>query len=287
MTNDYGNLELHQVLLSAMKDIDKICRENGLHYYLYAGTLLGAVNYKGFIPWDDDVDIVMFPQDFNILEQEIQQRYGDRYQLCTFENTPTWFSKMNKLFVMGTEVSSNHGEEIHPISVDLCVLHGVPDRSWQRWLQRREIELINLVLAVQSGAVIPTSARAKLTLGNLAKIKREFWGDRLDAAMTRYDHKQTEYVGIMCNTLTRNPYTGRSGYETDYTKRGWHENFQYVAFEDTQFMTFSNIEDYLDYQFSPKWREPYPEEKRVTKHDVKSYKISQAVWNRIQEDSKC
>ena len=39
MTNDYGNLELHQVLLAAMKDIDKICRENGLKYFLYAGTL--------------------------------------------------------------------------------------------------------------------------------------------------------------------------------------------------------------------------------------------------------
>ena len=63
MTNDYGNLELHMVLLQAMKDIDKICRENNLKYYLYAGSLLGAMNFKGFIPWDDDIDIVMFPKD--------------------------------------------------------------------------------------------------------------------------------------------------------------------------------------------------------------------------------
>ncbi|MGM9652766.1 MAG: phosphorylcholine transferase LicD [Eubacteriales bacterium] len=281
MTNDYGNLELHKVLLSAMKDIDRICRENGLKYYLYAGTLLGAVNHKGFIPWDDDVDIVMFPEDFQVFEQVLQRQYSPYYRLCTFENTSTWFSKMNKLFVMGTEIFSHHGEKPHPISVDLCVLHNIPDRNWQRLLQRKEIELINLVLSVQSGAVIPTSARAKLTLGNLAKIKREFWGKRLDTVMTRYDHKQTEYVGIMCNTLTKNPYTGRSGYETDFTKREWHEDSQYVAFEDTQFMTFSNIEDYLDYQFSPKWREPYPEEKRVTKHDVKSYEISPEVRERV------
>ena len=46
MTNEYGNELLHKVLLSAMKDIDKICRDNGLRYYLYAGTLLGAVNHK-------------------------------------------------------------------------------------------------------------------------------------------------------------------------------------------------------------------------------------------------
>ena len=281
MTNDYGNLELHKVLLSAMKDIDKICRENGLRYYLYAGTLLGAVNHGGFIPWDDDVDIVMFPEDFEALSREIEMQYRDCYQMCTFDNTPGWFSKMNKLFVKGTKMYSVHGEDTHPIAVDICVLHNVPDRKGQRWLQRKEIELINLVLSTQSGAVVPTSLKSKLTLGNLAKISREFWGKRLDKVMARYDDERTEYVGIMCNTLTRNPYTGRSGYETDLTRRVWHEDHQYVAFEDTQFMTYSCIEEYLDYQFSPKWREPYPEEKRVTKHDVKSYEISDEVRERV------
>jgi lipopolysaccharide cholinephosphotransferase len=50
MTNDYGNLELHKVLLSAMKGIDKICQGHSLRYSLYAGTLLGTVNLGGFIP---------------------------------------------------------------------------------------------------------------------------------------------------------------------------------------------------------------------------------------------
>lgn len=281
MTNEYGNLDLHRVLLSAMKDIDRICREKGLRYYLYAGTLLGAVNFKGFIPWDDDVDIVLFPEDFKVLAQELETHYSDRYELCTFDNTPTWFSKMNKLLVRGTQVFYAHSSDTHPISLDLCVLHSVPDRSWQRRLQKTEIQLINLVLSTQSGAVIPTSLGARLTLGTLAKLKRDFWGRRLDAVMSRYDQKQTEYVGILCNTLTPNPYTGRSGYDTDLTKRKWHANDQYAAFEDTRFMTFSNAEDYLDYQFSPRWREPYPEEKRVTKHDVKSYSITDEVRERV------
>ena len=281
MTNDYGNLELHKVLLSAMKDIDKICRENGLKYYLYAGTLLGAVNYKGFIPWDDDVDIVMFPQDFKVFEQEVKRQYSERYQLCTFENTRNWFSKMNKLFIKGTEVSSHHDGGMHPIFVDLCVLHSIPDQKWRRWIQRKEIEIINLVLSVQSEVIVPTSLRAKLILGNLAKIKREFWGKCLDAVMTKYDHEQTEYVGIMCNTLTRNPYTGRSGYETDLTKRVWHKEYKDIQFEGQKFITFGESKVYLTYQFGPNWAEPYPEEKRITKHDVKSYKISREVRERI------
>ena len=285
MTNDYGNLELHKVLLSAMKDIDRICRENGLRYFLYAGTLLGAINYKGFIPWDDDIDLVMFPEDFEKLAQIIQAEYADRYEISTFDTDPNWYSKMNKLYVKGTKVTSQHSGDSHPIFMDICKLHHVPDQGWKRLIQRKQIELINLVLSVQSGAIIPTSLLSKLTLGNLARISKSFWGKRLDRVMCRYDRKQTEYVGIMCNTLTRNPYTGRTGYETDLTKKMWHDNFQNIYFEGCQLMTFSNIEDYLTYQFGPRWAEPYPEEKRVTKHDVKSYSIEESVKVRIQGEN--
>ena len=79
MTNEYGNELLHKVLLSAMKDIDKICRENGLKYYLHAGTLLGALNHKGFIPWDDDVDISLKREDYNTLLHILQEQYSDMY----------------------------------------------------------------------------------------------------------------------------------------------------------------------------------------------------------------
>lgn len=279
MTNDYGNLELHTVLLSAMKDIDRICRENGLRYYLYAGTLLGAMNHQGFIPWDDDVDLVMFPEDLDRMACIIESSFADRYELCTFDTDSNWFSKMNKLYIKGTAVVS--GSESHPVFIDICKLHHVPDQQWRRTLQRKQIELINLVLAVQSGTIIPTSLPSKLTLGNLAKISKSFLGKCLDRVMTRYDRIATEYVGIMCNTLTRNPYTGRTGYDTDLTKTVWHDHAQDVCFEGHKFMTIGNAEDYLTYHFGPHWAEPYPEEKRVTKHDVKSYEISQEVRERV------
>lgn len=86
MTNDYGNLELHTVLLSAMKDIHKICQENNLKYYLHAGTLLGAVNHKGFIPWDDDVDITLIRSDFEKIAKIIERDYSDRYYIQTYKN---------------------------------------------------------------------------------------------------------------------------------------------------------------------------------------------------------
>ena len=48
--------EIQQVELGILRHLDQVCRENGLHFFLSNGTLLGAVKYEGFIPWDDDID---------------------------------------------------------------------------------------------------------------------------------------------------------------------------------------------------------------------------------------
>lgn len=59
-------MQLH--MLKMLKFIDKVCRENALSYWLDSGTLLGAVRHGGFIPWDDDIDICMTPEDVKCLE---------------------------------------------------------------------------------------------------------------------------------------------------------------------------------------------------------------------------
>lgn len=280
MTNEYGNELLHKVLLSAMKDIDKICRKHGLRYYLYAGTLLGAINHKGFIPWDDDIDIVMFPNDFQKLCEIIESEYSARYHMMTFNNTPTWYSKMSKLQIKGATFMMGDGCGA-PLFIDITVLHSMPDGKFQRTIQRKQIEFINLALSVLSGAVIPTSWKSKCTFGLYARLGKVRLGKKLDKILCRYDHIVTEYVGIMCNTLTCNPYTGVSGYDNDQTKREWHENPIEIPFEDTYFTTFSNVKADLDRRYGPHWADPYPEEKRITKHDVKGYEIEPWVMERL------
>lgn len=280
MTNDYGNLELHQVLLAAMKDIDKICRENGLRYYLYAGTLLGAMNHKGFIPWDDDVDMVMFPREFEQLEKIIRNDYSDKYEVCTIKSNPNWYSAVNKIYIKNTCLYFEHSEKSTPLFIDICILHSVPDSSLQRFFQRKQLELIELVWEVQAGTIIPTSTISKITIGQLAKIHRSFWNRYFEYVATRFDNRQTKIVATFFCVRIKNPYTGVNGYVRDFSPREWLKNPIDIPFEDSLFMTLADPVTDLNNRY-PNWQKPFPTEKRITKHDVKSYEISPEVRERL------
>ena len=64
--------ELKHVELGVLRYIDKVCSDNGIKYYLAYGTALGAVRHKGFIPWDDDIDIVMLRSEYERFEKELE-----------------------------------------------------------------------------------------------------------------------------------------------------------------------------------------------------------------------
>lgn len=279
MTNDYGNLELHKVLLSAMKDIDKICRENGLRYYLHAGTLLGAVNHKGFIPWDDDVDISMLPKDFYTFQKIVNRDYSDLYAIDTYDNTPSHFSKLNKLRICGATIRLSDGTE-EPVFIDISIYHSAPDGKHSRWLQQKQLEFWDRIIGVKARRIIPTSIPSKMTIGLLAHISKKWIGHRIDSIMTRYDNTITQYYALMIHLLP-NPYTGLSGYLNDFVPRCICENPQYIPFEDTQFMAYSDPHVDLVRRYGADYNKPYPEEKRVTKHGIVSYEISEALQKKI------
>ena len=284
MTNEYGNLELHQVLLSAMKDIDRICRENGLRYYLHAGTLLGAMNHKGFIPWDDDVDISLFRGEYETLLEILQRDYRDRYFVQNYLTDEEYFSNRSVLRILGTEVFYHHGIGTghHEIGIDVVPLDCAPDSKLQRKIQQVMIWIYDAALQIKNGAIIPHHPVMKC-IGLLAKKDRLWLCKKIDRWAMRHNRKKTSHVGLLTYT-GKNPYTGRSGYDNDLLRREWYEHPIFVDFEDTRFMTISNPEEDLIHRYGPHWAEPYPEEKRVTKHDVKHYTINPEVLKRIEEE---
>lgn len=87
--------QLRSVVL--LETIDKVCREHNITYYIIAGTLLGAVRHKGFIPWDDDMDIALMRKDYDLLMAHADEWLPKPFFIVNHENTPHYPKYFAKL----------------------------------------------------------------------------------------------------------------------------------------------------------------------------------------------
>jgi lipopolysaccharide cholinephosphotransferase len=114
--------KLHHVELEILNEIDRICVSNNIEYFLIGGTLLGAIRHKGFIPWDDDLDIAMTRDNYekfiNIAIDELDSKYYlDNYK--TNPNCYLPFTKVRKNNTIMDEESTSHINNHKGIFVDI------------------------------------------------------------------------------------------------------------------------------------------------------------------------
>lgn len=92
--------KLQKIELEILKKIDEVCKKHNIKYWIDSGTLLGAVRHKGFIPWDDDIDIAMLREDYEKFLKVAQKDFGNEYFLQT-KNTdkkyPLFYAKVRKI----------------------------------------------------------------------------------------------------------------------------------------------------------------------------------------------
>lgn len=117
--------DIHSVQLDLLKRIDEYCTKNNLRYSLGGGTLLGAVRHHGFIPWDDDVDIMLPRPDYEILRDNICDHYNDLGIFGDSDTHPqyTYF----KLFSKKTLLVE--GDDEYGVFIDVFPIDGFPNQS--------------------------------------------------------------------------------------------------------------------------------------------------------------
>lgn len=112
---DGSNLRRQQLrMLEMLKKFDSFCKENGIVYWLSSGTLLGAVRHKGFIPWDDDLDVEMYKKDYQkliSLRKKLQRETGMILQ--DHLSDPEYIAPYAKLRDLDSELHEIHYNDIH------------------------------------------------------------------------------------------------------------------------------------------------------------------------------
>ena len=137
--------KLWAVQLDLLHKFDEFCKQCGLRYYADGGTLLGAVRHKGFIPWDDDIDIVMLWDDYQVLVEKAPEYFKDPYFFQSdnteAEKEPT-HSKLRRSDTTGCtqfELECITADYNRGIFIDIFPLFDVPDDEDKRIKQREEI----------------------------------------------------------------------------------------------------------------------------------------------------
>lgn len=94
--------KLHAVHLEMIQDLEKVCEKYGLKYFATFGTALGAERHQGFIPWDDDTDVGMLREDYEVFLNVVEKEIGDKYQILTPNVDKRYACNVTKLQKKGT-----------------------------------------------------------------------------------------------------------------------------------------------------------------------------------------
>ena len=122
--------EIKDIQLDILKDVDSFCEKNNIRYYLAGGTLLGAIRHKGFIPWDDDIDIIMPRPDYIKFIQGYENECDKNYKLTSIDNNKQHLYTFAKIFDMRTlkieDSISYNNKNMDGIGIDIFPMDGLP-----------------------------------------------------------------------------------------------------------------------------------------------------------------
>jgi len=129
-------------LAEILQEIDRACRKAGICYYVFYGTLLGAVRHKGFIPWDNDVDIAMPREEYEKFLQiadEILPAYLEVKEYRRTKGYPYAFAKVEDCRTTLIEKKIKHLDQKAGIYVDVFPLDGMPANRFRRYLHLKHV----------------------------------------------------------------------------------------------------------------------------------------------------
>lgn len=261
-----GTEELKTIQLDVLQAIDKFCAENGIVYSMACGTMLGAVRHKGYIPWDDDIDIYLLREDYNRLIESFPDTYLDRYKLISLERDVRWDHPYAKAFDDRTLLKENALCAVDiGVNIDVYPIDDVPDEE-KAWLKydryRRFFQRVDIVKGVR------VSGRRSL-LKNIALVAMKlplcFLKRRQTALFLSWYSQKNNGKGYASVFECAQGMLQKHKFSKDL----FHSVIR-MPFEDRSFMGFADYDAYLRNAYGDYMQLP-PEEKRLTHHEYRAW----------------
>ena len=221
-----------------IKDVDELCRKHGIKYFLLGGSAIGAVRHQGFIPWDDDLDIVMDNENYenfiNVCRKELDtEKY---YIQEAFLNWPLGFTKIK---LRGTYFQEP-GQYINTdnecgIFLDVFKLENAPSsKIAQRWQYLCAKYFLCYCLLERGWSEV--SGIKKLMMLAAYPVKLRFIRKFLKKQVEKWNRKSTDF---------RLFWAGRYRYHQSFYAKDLFDEAIYVPFEDTMLPVPKNYNEWL------------------------------------------
>ena len=257
--------KLQQKELESLVYFDKFCKEYELKYFLLGGCVIGASRHNGFIPWDDDIDVMMPRRDYErMLRLWKTYESNERFlMLKTDGDTFTGNCFATLVDTSATMVKENQKDidVPHGIVTDVFPLDGCPDGKFKRYLQYYHAMMYSLymteVVPTNHGKLIRFVGSVLLKLVPSRKRRTKIW-KKHERKMTRYSFNTHE----KCTELCAGPHYMLN----EYPQRAFADVI-YHDFEGMQFPIPQGYDTYLKMAFG-NYMELPPEDKQVPHHDL-------------------
>ena len=268
--------ELQKIEFDILKEFVRICEELNLTYFLVCGSALGAAKYKGFIPWDDDIDVALPREDYEIFCERAQGLLPKHMFLQnhhTDKKFPLIFSKIRNSNTTFIEKSLAKLDINHGIYIDVFPLDGYPEDVQLQILLEKEKRRYDLMRLCCLNVSRTWRTRLLIVVQKICGVHRRpsRFVSRVEQHIKQYTPKDSN---IWCNH-------GNWQGKLEYASREQYGEGIFAEFEGIRVRIPEKIDEYLTQKYG-KWQEDPPKNEMEghhyyyvcdTEHSYKGYTV--------------